>query len=39
MISGWLMMDSGPQRPYLEDGFGNFYAPVGLIIVSFTGFE
>jgi basic amino acid/polyamine antiporter, APA family len=32
-------MDSDLHAPYLAEGFGNVFATVGLIIVSFTGFE
>jgi basic amino acid/polyamine antiporter, APA family len=39
IISGWPQIDSDLHRPYFEEEFGNVFATVGLIIVSFTGFE
>jgi basic amino acid/polyamine antiporter, APA family len=39
IISGWPQMHGDLRRPYFEKGFGNVFTTVGLIIVSFTGFE
>lgn len=39
VVTGWPQVDSDLHRPYFEEGFGNVFATVGLIIVSFTGFE
>lgn len=39
VIMGWPEIDSTLHRPYMQEGFGNVFATVGLIIVSFTGFE
>lgn len=39
IATGWPQIDSDLHRPFFEEGFGNIFATVGLIIVSFTGFE
>jgi basic amino acid/polyamine antiporter, APA family len=39
VVTGWPQIDDDLHRPFLEEGFGNAFATVGLIIVSFTGFE
>lgn len=39
IVSGWPHMDTELHSPYLSEGFGDVFRTVGLIIVSFTGFE
>lgn len=39
VVMGWPEIDSDLHQPFMEEGFGNVFATVGLIIVSFTGFE
>lgn len=39
IITGWPQIEKDLQRPFFEEGFGSVFATVGLIIVSFTGFE
>jgi amino acid transporter/nucleotide-binding universal stress UspA family protein len=36
---GFLNIDAGLHRPFTPHGWGAVFASVGLIIVSFTGFE
>lgn len=39
IVSGWPQVDAELHSPYLAEGFGDVFRTVGLIIVSFTGFE
>jgi basic amino acid/polyamine antiporter, APA family len=39
IISGWGQINSELHQPYLSEGFSDVFRTVGLIIVSFTGFE
>ncbi|WP_143961365.1 APC family permease [Litoribacter populi] len=39
VVMGWPQVDGDLHQPYFGEGFGNVFATVGLIIVSFTGFE
>ncbi|EEG78112.1 APC family permease [Dethiobacter alkaliphilus] len=39
IASSWQQMDTALHTPYMPKGFRDVFATVGLIIVSFTGFE
>ncbi len=39
IFTGWPQVNSELHQPFFSEGFGNVFATVGLIIVSFTGFE
>jgi basic amino acid/polyamine antiporter, APA family len=39
IFTGWPHMSNEHHSPYVAEGFGDIFRTVGLIIVSFTGFE